>query len=146
MFNPVKFIRNLFVNLVAILSLALAVLAIPTPQTLTGGSVAAEFRGEWVPAKAACTSALKLIIEESTVTFVKGSDRAEYRKLDQCFTCMGKDVENITLLSTDARGDSPFIIYLDGSKKKAAVSVGFSNDKELGRRFPYGTGALKKCK
>ena len=146
MFNPVKVIRNLSINLIAIASLAIAGLASPTSQTLTGGSVAAEFRGEWVPAKAACTSALKLIIEESTVTFVKGSDRAEYRKLDQCFTCMGHDVKDITLLSTDAMGDSPFMIYLDGSKKKAAVSVDFPNDKELGSRFPFGAGTLKKCK
>lgn len=146
MFNPFKVIKNLSINLIATSSLAVAVLAFPTSQTLTGGSVAAEFRGEWVPAKAACTSSLKLIIEESTVTFVKGADRAEYRKLDQCFTCMGHDVKDITLLSTDAMGDSPFMIYLDGSKKKAVVSVDFPNDKELGRRFPFGTGTLKKCK
>lgn len=102
---------------------------------MTGGSVAPEFRGEWVPARAACTSSLKLIIEANTVTFVKGSDRAEYRKLDQCFTCMGRDVENITWLTTDAMGDSPFIIYLDGSKKKASVQVDFRNDKRLGVVF-----------
>lgn len=146
MFNPFKLVRNVGFNLIATSSLALAVLAIPTSQTLTGGSIAAEFRGEWVPAKAACTSPLRLILEPTTVAFVKGSDRAEYRNLDQCFTCMGRDVENITLLSTDARGDSPFMIYLDGSKKKAAVQVDFSNDKELGRRFPFGAGPLKKCK
>ncbi|HEX5732276.1 MAG TPA: hypothetical protein VF131_05520 [Blastocatellia bacterium] len=146
MVNPIKIIRSLAINLIATSSLAIAVLAFPASQTMTGGSVAVEFRGEWVPAKAACTSTLRLIIEPTTVTFVKGSDRAEYRKLDQCFTCMGRDVENITLLSTDAMGDSPFTIYLDGSKKKAAVSVDFSNDKELGKRFPFGAGALKKCK
>ena len=115
MFNVLKIIRNLAIKMNATSSLAVAVLAFPTLQTMTGGSVAAEFRGEWVPAKAACTSPLKLIIEPNTVIFVKGSDRAEYRKLEQCFTCMGRDVENITLLSTDAMGDSPFIIYLDGS-------------------------------
>jgi hypothetical protein len=146
MFIPLKVIKNLSINLIVTSSLAIAVLAIPTSQSMTGGSVAAEFRGEWVPAKAACTSQLKLIIEPTTVIFVNGSDRAEYRKLDQCFTCMGRDVENITLLSTDAMGDSPFMIYLDGSKKKAAVSIEFSNDKELGKRFPFGAGALKKCK
>ena len=146
MFNPIKIIRKTALNLFAISALALAALAVPIPQTMTGGGVEAKFRGEWVQAKAACTSSLKLIIEETTVTFVKGSDRAEYKKLDQCFTCMGHDVENITILSTDAMGDSPFMIYLDGSKKKATVSVDFSNDKELGRRFPFGTGTLKKCK
>ena len=80
------------------------------------------------------------------VTFVKDADRAEFRKLEQCFTCMGHDVENITILSTDAMGDSPFMIYLDGSKRRAAVTVEFPNDKKLGARFPFGTTPLKKCK
>jgi hypothetical protein len=126
--------------------LALATLIFGTPQEMTGGSVAAAFRGEWVPAKARCTSPLKLIIEPKVVTFVKGADRAEFRRLEQCFTCMGRDVENITILSTDAMGDSPFSIYLDGSKKKAALTVDFGNDKKLGARFPFGAAALKKCK
>lgn len=113
---------------------------------MTGGSVEAAFRGEWVPAKARCTSPLKVVIGPNVVTFVKGADRAEFRKLEQCFSCMGHDVENITLLSTDARGDSPFMIYLDASKKKVGVKVDFPNDKKLGARFPFGTATLKKCK
>ena len=52
------------------------------------------------------------------------------------FTCMGHDVENVTLLFTDAMGDSPFMIYLDGSKSKAAVNVEFPNASRLGARFP----------
>ena len=108
---------------------ALAALAFATPQTMTGGSVAAAFRGEWVPAKALCTSPLRLVIGPEVVTFVKGADREEFRKLEQCFTCMGHDVKDITLLSTDAMGDSPFMIYLDGSKRKPAVHVEFPNDK-----------------
>jgi hypothetical protein len=124
----------------------LAALVFGVPQTMTGGSVAPEFRGEWVPAKARCTSPLRLIIEPNVVTLVKGLDRAEYRKLEQCFTCMGHDVENITLLSTDAMGDSPFMIYLNGSKKKAGVTIDFSNDRKLGARFPFGRSTLKKCK
>jgi hypothetical protein len=146
MYNPLRIIRSISINLLATSSLAIAVLATPTGQTMTGGSVAAEFRGEWVPAKAACTSPLKLIIGPTTVAFVNGSDRAEYRKLEQCFTCMGHDVKDITLLSTDAMGDSPFMIYLDGSKRKAAVQVDLSNDEGLGKRFPFGAGTLKKCK
>jgi hypothetical protein len=55
-------------------------------------------------------------------------------------------VENITLLTTDAQGDSPFTIYLDGSKKRASVQVYFDNDKKLAARFPFGKAALKKCK
>jgi hypothetical protein len=133
-------------NIIGAPVFVLATLVFGFSQTMTGGSVAAEFRGEWVPVKARCTSPLKLIIEPNMVTFVKGADRAEYRKLDQCFTCMGHDVENITLLSTDAMGDSPFMIYLDGSKKKTAVTVEFPNDKKLGTRFPFGASKLKKCK
>ena len=145
-FTRLNLIGELAMSRIAAPVFALATLGFGTPQTMTGGSVAAEFRGEWVPAKARCTSPLRLIIEPNVVTFVKGADRAEYRKLEQCFTCMGHDVEDITLLSTDAMGDSPFMIYLDGSKKKAAVTVEFGNDKKLGARFPLGASALKKCK
>jgi hypothetical protein len=58
---------------------------------------------------------------------------------------MGRDVQNVTLLSTDAMGDSPFMITLDGSGKAPRTSVDFSNDSKLGARFPLGTAALKKC-
>jgi hypothetical protein len=142
---PFKPARRLAAGLIATACLAIAALAVPLGQTMTGGSVVVAFRGQWVPAKADCASPLKLIIEPTKVTFVNGSDRAEFNKLEQCFTCMGRDVENITMLTTDAMGDSPFTIYLDGSKRKAAVQVDFSNDKELRRRFPFGAGALKKC-
>ncbi|HEX8423275.1 MAG TPA: hypothetical protein VF634_07685 [Pyrinomonadaceae bacterium] len=125
---------------------ALAALALGMPRATAEVTVAAEFRGEWVPAKAACTSPLRLKIDAQMVTFVRGTDRAEYRKLDQCFSCAGRDVENVTLLTTDAMGDSPFTIYLDGSKKKLSVQVYFDNDKKLAARFPFGKALLKKCK
>ena len=144
MFTPLRLLVNVTVSLAAI-SLCAAV-TVPTSQTMTGGAVEVKFRGEWVPAKARCTSPLRLIIGANVVTFVKDADHEEFRKLDQCFTCMGHDVENITILSTDAMGDSPFMIYLDGSKKIAKVTVEFPNDKKLGTRFPLGKAALKKCK
>jgi hypothetical protein len=125
--------------------LAITALAGVTAHAMTGGSVAAGFRDTWVPASAACTSPLKLVIEANVVTFVNGVQRAAYRQLEQCFTCMGRDIDNVTLLSTDAMGDSPFLIYLDASKKKATVRIDFSNDKKLGTRFPFGTAALKQC-
>jgi hypothetical protein len=146
MLSALSLIGNLAMARIATSAFALVALTFGTSQTMTGGSVAAEFRGEWVPAKAACTSSHRLIIEPNVVTFVKGTDRAEYRKLEQCFSCMGHDVENITVLSTDAMGDSPFTIYLDGTKKRASLTVDFSNDKKLGARFALGTAALKKCK
>ena len=125
--------------------LAITALAGVTAQAMTGGSVEATFRGTWVPASAACPSPLKLVIDANMVTFVNGAQRAEYRQVEQCFTCMGRDVTNVTMLSTDAMGDSPFMIDLDASKKKSSVRTDFSNDKKLGGRFPFGAAALKQC-
>jgi hypothetical protein len=120
-------------------------LAATVAQAMTGDSVVPAFRGTWVPVKAACASPLKVMIEANAVIFVNGTARAEFRQLEQCFTCMGRDVTEITVLSTTAMGDSPWTIYLDASKKPNAVTVDFSNDKKLGARFPFATGALKKC-
>lgn len=139
-------VGSITLSIALVLICAFAVLPFSRSQTMTGGSVAATFRGEWVPGKARCTSALRVIIDANKVTFVKGNDHEEFRKLEQCFTCMGRDVKDVTLLSTDAMGDSPFMIYLDGSKKKAAVQVEFPNDQKLAARFPFGRLPLKKCK
>jgi hypothetical protein len=115
-------------------------------MAMTGDHVAVPFRGEWVPAKAACTSPLKLVIDANLVAFVNGSERAEFKKLEQCFSCMGQGVEDVVLLGTEAMGDGPFMITLDGRKKaRPGASVDLSNDKKLGARFPLGTAALKKC-
>ncbi len=129
---------------IATTTFALAVLVNSVAQAMTGEHVETRFRGEWVPAKAACNSPLKLVIDANVVTFVNGAQRAEYRKLEQCFSCMGHDVQGITLLSTDAMGDSPWTVTMDGSKKsKVAVSVAL--DKKLAARFALGTAVLKKC-
>ena len=110
------------------------------------GDVAAPFRGAWVPAKATCDSPLKLVIDASVVTFVNGAQRAEFRKLEQCYSCMGRDVQDVTLLTTEAMGDSPFSIIMDARKKsRPTLSVALDNDKKFGARFPLGTAALKKC-
>ena len=125
---------------------ATAALACSAALAMTGDNVAAPFRGSWGPAKAACEAPLKLVIDANAVTFVNGAQRAEYRKLEQCFSCMGQGVEDVVLLSTDQMGDSPWTITLDGRKKaRPGVTVDFSNDKKLGARFPLGTAALKKC-
>jgi hypothetical protein len=127
-------------------ALAAAALACASAVAMTGDNVAEPFRGSWVPAKAACDSALRIVIEPKAVTFVNGAQRAEFRKLEQCFSCMGRDVQDMTLLSTDALGDSPFMITLDGRKKaKPAIGVDLGNDKKLAARFPLHDVAMKKC-
>ena len=129
---------------IATSTFALAVIASSAAQAMTGGSVEAKFRGDWVPAKAACNSPVKLVIDANLVAFVNGSQRQEFRKLEQCFSCKGRDAQGITLLSTDAMGDSPWTVTMGGSKKlKAAVSVAL--DKKLAARFALGSAVLKKC-
>jgi hypothetical protein len=128
------------------LVLAVAVLACVSAVAMTGDHVPGPFRGDWVPAKAACTSPLKLAIDANLVTFVNGPERVEFKKLEQCFSCMGQGVEDVVLLGTEAMGDGPFMITMDGGKKaRPILSVDLSNDKKLAARFPLGTAALKKC-
>jgi len=125
--------------------LAAAVLLVsPTVFAITGGSVDPAVRGEWVPAKVACGSALKVVVEANKVTFFNGAQQQAYTKLEQCYTCAGHDVQNVVWVSTDQMGDSPFIIQFD-TKKRVATEVDFSNDKKLGARFPL-KGPLKHCK
>ncbi len=116
----------------------------PLASAITGGAVHAGFLGEWVPATATCTSPLKLVIGANRVAFVSGADRAEYTRLEQCFSCAGQGVEGVTLLSTDAMGDSPFMITLDESHKRR-TSMTIDLDKKLAARFPLGTKPLKRC-
>jgi hypothetical protein len=122
------------------------VLAAGNTAAMTGETVAPEFRGNWVPGNAACSSPVRLEIQANAVTFVNGSQRAAYQKLEQCFSCMGRDVSGIVWLTTDAMGDSPFTIYPDSTRKKApSISTVEFSDKKLGQRFPFGKGPLKRC-
>ncbi len=95
-------------NRIRFLPFLIAVVAASPAHAMTGESVAAPFRGTWVPVAAACTSPVKVQVDANAVAFVNGAQRAEFRKLEQCFSCMGHDVQNITLLTTDAMGDSPW--------------------------------------
>ena len=123
--------------------LVLLAMFAPSAVAITGGSVDPGLRGEWVPAKAACPSPLKVVVEANKVTFVNGAQQQAYAKLEQCFSCAGRDVQDVVWLSTDAMGDSPFIIHFD-KKKRIATEVDFSNDKKLAARFPL-KGPLKRC-
>ena len=118
-------------------------LAAVSATAITGGQVERDLLGTWVPAKAACTSALKVVVEVDKVTFFNGAQQQVFTKLDQCFTCGGKDANNIVWLSTDAMGDSPFIMQVDTAKKQGMID--FSNDKKLAARFPFGSAPIKRC-
>lgn len=115
---------------------------------MTGGSVDARFLGTWSAARGNCASSPKVVIEANRVSFVNGTQRAEFTKLEQCFSCAagGMTTEPQPVwLTTDAMGDSPFTIVLDATRRTPKVSVDFSNDKRMAARFPLGNAALKKC-
>ena len=128
-----------------VLAACVAALATVPSEAITGGQVHTGFIGEWVPAAATCESPLRIVIANNSVAFVSGAQRAEYTRLEQCFSCAGQGVEGVTMLSTDAMGDSPFMLTLEERKKRASMTVDFSNDKKLAARFPFGSKALKKC-
>ncbi len=134
-------------NKLPVVGIACALVTV-SALAMTGGSVDAKFRGDWVPAQASCASPLRLMIGANVVSFVNGAQRADFSKLEQCFTCVAGGMSTKpqpVWLTTDAMGDSPFIVTLDGTGRKPAVSVDFSNDKRLGARFPLGAAWLKKC-
>ena len=123
--------------------LTLGLMSSGISMAITGGSVDKALLGTWVPAKAACTSPLKVVVDANKVTFFNGPQQQVYTKLEQCFSCAGRDVQNVVWLSTDAMGDSPFILQVDTAKKSGVID--FSNDKKLGARFPFGNAPLKRC-
>lgn len=128
-----------------VVACAMVLTGVPA-AAITGGTVHAGFVGEWVPAAATCASPLKIVIAQNRVVFVSGADRAAYDRLEQCFSCAGQGVMGVTLLSTDAMGDSPFMFTLTEARKKPpSMTVDFSNDKKLGSRFPFGAKTLKRC-
>jgi hypothetical protein len=102
---------------------ALSLAAAGVSVAMTGGSVDPSFRGQWVPAKATCESPVKVVIDANKVTFVNGAQRAEYSKLEQCFSCAGRDVDHIIWLNSDAMGDSPWILHLDKKKSRSSKLI-----------------------
>ena len=115
---------------------------------MTGGSVEEKFRGTWVGNGAACESPVKVVLEANRVSFVNGTQRADFTRLEQCFTCEAGGMTTApqaVWLTTDAMGDSPWQLTLDGTKKGRVAVTAHYNDKKLGARFPLGAGALKKC-
>jgi hypothetical protein len=59
------------------------VLAGGSALAMTGDRVAVPLRGNRVPAKATCSSPLKLVTDAARVAFASGAERAERRKLEQ---------------------------------------------------------------
>jgi hypothetical protein len=102
------------------------VLAGGSALAMTGDRVAVPLRGNRVPAKATCSSPLKLVTDAARFAFASGAERAERRKLEQCFSCMGQGVQDVTLLAT-AVGAGPFPDHArspqEGHRARASISA-----------------------
>lgn len=129
--------------------LTVIVLLIATgAAAMRGGSVQEKFRGTWVPGSAGCSSPLKVVIEANKVSFVNGAQRADFSRLEQCFTCEAGGMTTAAQpvwLTTDALGDSPWQLTLDDTKKGRVAVTAIYSDKKMAARFPLGSAALRKC-
>ena len=72
-------------------------LACGAAVAMTGEHVAVAFRGDWVPAKAACTSPLKLVIDANVVTVRERCAARRVQEARAVLLGMGQGVQDVTL-------------------------------------------------
>ena len=126
------------------------------------GPVPAQFRGDWVPQSAACTSALRFRVAESTLTLVNGADSQTWGNVALPASFFGPEYKGISQVALpDFDGAQPFTVYFNDSEKKGVTRVeiyvemkGVTNPqtlklqaaaKRLATRFPLNNMPLKKC-
>ena len=128
------------------MALVVGVVVAACPAYAMTNDVLPSFRGTWVPAAAAGISPLEVRIGAQAVTFQNGAQRVEFGKLEQCFSCMRRDVQNVTLLSTDSHGGQPEDAHAGRQEEGSRGAVDISDDRKLAARFPFARdGALRKC-
>lgn len=125
--------------------------------------VPAEFRGDWVPAGAACTSPLRFRVSATNATLVNGADKASYGDLAWPTQFFGPDYSGIVVTGIPEfeSGDSPFTIFFNADEHKGMAKLGILQGdetpgnarynaivraaKKLNQRFPLDNVPLKKC-
>jgi hypothetical protein len=139
---------------------------------ITGASVAAaqnvvpaELQGKWVPAKAACTSPVAVLITADRLTLVNGNDREALGGIEMAGPgYFPPDYTGImAVLITEFTGQQPVTASFNVNEKKgvaqldfAPVQPGASNallraynarisKLNLAKRYPLNAVPLKKC-
>jgi hypothetical protein len=128
-----------------------------------GDPVPVQFRGDWVPANAGCTSSLRFRAGVDTVELWNGADHASYGDLAWPASYFAQDYQGIIVVaipefSTDKQ---PFTIFFNADEKKgttklqilqgeespnnAAYNAIVRTAKKLNTRFPLDGIPLKKC-
>ncbi len=125
--------------------------------------VPAQFQGDWVPATAACDSAVRFRVTESRMTLINGADKAEYGDLGTTATYFGDSYQGISVVFLPELngGNPPFTVFFNADEKKGVTKVDIytympgplnapgkvtqAAAKKLATRFPVNRIPLKKC-
>jgi hypothetical protein len=139
-----------------------AVVVLAGGQALAQTPIPAEFRGDWVPQKAECTSAVKLRVAEATLTLINGADTQSWGNVGVPTSFFGPDYQGISAVALpDFDGSQPFTVYFNADEKKGVTKVNIYTEmkgpmnpavakiqaaaKTLATRFPINDLPLKKC-
>ena len=82
--------------------------------------VPAQFQGDWVPATAACDSAVRFRVTESKMTLINGADKAEYGGLGTTASYFGDSYQGISVVFLPELngGNPPFTVFFQRRREK----------------------------
>ena len=144
---------------------ALANFAAPI-ATAQSGPVPGEWQGTWVPVKAACESAVRVLITADRLSLVNGNDKQAIGGIEMAGPAYwGPDYQGIeAVLITEFDGQQPVTAVFNAGEKKGIALVSFApvqpgaggnaqmtaynkriTELNLAKRFPLHEGPLKKC-
>ena len=151
-------------KLTAHILLAIAALA-GMSGAAAGNLVPAGFQGKWVPAKAACTSPVAILIAADRLTLVNGSDRQALGGVEMAGPGYFQPGYNgiMAVLIAEVGGQQPLTAIFNLGEKKGVAQVEFApimpgasnalsraynariSKLNLAKRFPLHSASLKKC-
>lgn len=125
-----------------------------------------EYVGQWVPAAAACTSPLRVIVAPASITLVNAADKESLGGIEMAgpgfFQPDYRGIQAVAITEFD--GDQPLFATFNAGEKRGVALMEYSpivpgppGNKELTRmqahlqklnlakRFPLGGAMLKKC-
>jgi hypothetical protein len=139
------------------------IFAAATFTTDAQDKVPPQFQGDWVPATAACTSAVRFRVAESRMTLINGGDKADYGNLGASSSYFGPEYNGISVVFLPELNSNnpPFTVYFNADEKKGVTKVDIYTEmpgpmnapgralqaaaKKLASRFPLNKIPLKKC-
>jgi len=130
--------------------------------TWAGEPTPAELRGDWVPLKATCESALRFRVAADTFELQNGADRQSYGGIGWPSEYFGPNYQGIAVVAIpEFEGSQPFTVFFNDGEKKgtaklqilvgeespnnAAYNALVRTGKKLNARFPLDGIVLKRC-